>query len=305
MRSTLALPGEVVLTHQNEDRQEDGLERYDQREEAEGERVDGAPAGHEPRVPRDPPREPENMEPRDPGAPGDSRDGVREALGRGPTRPLGGLDLGDRRRVSRHQGRRCRVAGRRFVKEESHEMRRRRPTEEPACARLSRHAPAARQRGIPSFSRVWSSSRPLSVSFWSFWNALRDRPRVHAFGLKGLLDGLDLLGAGAAVHARCGVLAGGLVTIWPTRILLSKAHASMELGRAPRSRSAGVAIALRKALVAGRVLRRNPRSHQPRGPGNFRVPGAGAGGGPVTSRMSRSLRASRANKAERAPVPSA
>ena len=108
---------------------------------------------------------------------------------------------------------------------------------------LSRNAPAARQRGIPSFSRVWSSSRPLSVSFWSFWNALRaasssahdpvDRPRVHAFGLKGLLDGLDLLGAGAAVHARCGVLAGGLVTIWPTRILLSKAHASMELGRAP------------------------------------------------------------------------
>lgn len=63
----------------------------------------------------------------------------------------------------------------------------------------------------------------------------------------------------------------------------------------------GVAIALRKALVAGRVLRRNPRSHQPRGPGNFRVLGAGAGGSPVTSRMSRSLRASRANKAERHP----
>jgi hypothetical protein len=59
----------------------------------------------------------------------------------------------------------------------------------------------------------------------------------------------------------------------------------------------GVAIALRKALVAGRVLRRNPAP----GPGNFRVPGAGAGGSPVTSRMSRSLRASRANKAERHP----
>jgi hypothetical protein len=42
----------------------------------------------------------------------------------------------------------------------------------------------------------------------------------------------------------------------------------------------GVAIALRKALVAGRVLRRKPRSHQSRGPSNFRVPGAGAGGEP-------------------------
>jgi hypothetical protein len=39
----------------------------------------------------------------------------------------------------------------------------------------------------------------------------------------------------------------------------------MELGRAPPGVDVqGVAIALRKALVAGRVLRRSPRSHQPR-----------------------------------------
>ena len=153
------LPGEGVLADQDEDRQEDGLERDDQREEAERERIDGAPAGHEPGVPGDPRREPDNVEPREPARAGDPRDGVREALGRGRlSRSLGGLDLGDRPDVSRQEGRGRRAAVRRSVPVESHwgmgpaqaawrGLRLRR-------AYLVPGAPAARQRVTPSFSRV-------------------------------------------------------------------------------------------------------------------------------------------------------
>src|SRR5262245_27621839 len=79
VRPPVALPGEIVLADQDENRQEDRLERDDQGEKTERKRIDGMPARHESDVPGDPPREPGDMETREPGRAGYPRDGVGEA----------------------------------------------------------------------------------------------------------------------------------------------------------------------------------------------------------------------------------
>ena len=64
----------------DKEREKDRLQGDDEREETEGKRIDGSPAGHERGVPGDPRRAPHDVDPREPSRAGHPRDGVGEAF---------------------------------------------------------------------------------------------------------------------------------------------------------------------------------------------------------------------------------
>src|SRR4051812_41287172 len=101
MIATLREAGLAILGHEKEGREEDGLERYDERQHRERVRIEMGGATR--RVPCDPPGEPDDVRPDEVYRAAESSDAVGDVITEGACRIRGAVDATNRGDVPSRQ----------------------------------------------------------------------------------------------------------------------------------------------------------------------------------------------------------